>query len=338
MQKEELPAALVEKDQAQEMEAKACELKAKAEALKAEAEVLKARASEIEAEAEKVRVECAETEANAAKIKAKISEIKGLIARKVREDSRERSFLTAEDIIISLDDDLQYGRIDLNVIRTEMAAEEEYQDIKDVTTPTGLVFLYSDTYITADAAAAKSLVEEAKFMLASVIRRDSSEKTKLTPVGDIYAMAPDSEPAIIDAILKGMQTEERYTDIAFIKAANGDVYCHSEKYLVGSYAATLMLAEAGDHCATIAKTVRDDSRIYPATTNAANFQQKVYGVPYDGMEALITSMMRNPAYSDIKKMVHPATGGVHLYSDRHLTEDRAWAMMDWDEVGRANNP
>ena len=283
-------------------------------------------------------MEFGENEALEAELKAKAGEIKVLIGEKVRADSRDRSALTAEDIIVGLDDYLRHGRIDVNILLIEMVSEESYTDIHVITTDAGLVFVYSDAYITSDNATAKSLIEEAKYMLASVIRTDSLEKIRLTPVTEIYEMAPDSEPAIIDAVLKGMQTEERYADITTIVADNGDVYYHSDKYLVDSYAVTLMLAETGDHCATIAQTVRSDSRIYPTTTNASNFQQQVYGVPCDDLEAIIVNMLRKTEYSDIKKMVHPVTGGVHFYSDRYIGEEQAWAIMDWDEVGRANNP
>ena len=308
-------------------------------AVKEQPEEMEAKAPVTEDEADKVSVEFDENEAAlAAELKAKAEEIKVLIAEKVRQDSKESLALTPEDIIIDLDDYLRYGRIDVNALLAEMASDERYLDIKSITTETGLLYVFSDSYIDPDNAVAKSLIEEAKYMLASVIRADSLEKVKLTPAGDIYAMAPDSEPAIIDAILKGMQTEERYSDLKTITAANGDLYYHSDKHLAGSYAATLLLAEAGDHCATIAQTVREDSQLYPTTTNAANFTNPVYGVPPDELEAAVALMMRKPEYSDIKKMVHPETGAVHLYSDRFLGEEQAWAIMDWDEVGRANNP
>jgi hypothetical protein len=332
MQKAEPAAGTVQKDQTEELKVKAGRLKAKAEELKAKAE-------EMEAEAEEIRVRFEETEAQAAKIKAKIAELKTILAKKVRGDSQERSALTPEDIIADLDDDLRYGRVAISAILTEMAAEEGYGDIKTLTTASGLVFVYSDIYITADDAAAKSLVEEAKIMLARAIREDSMAKVKLTPVGDIYAMAPDTDPAIIDALLKGMQTEARFSDIKTVTAANGDVYFHSDKYLVGTYAATLLMAMAGDHCATIAAIVRQESNIYPRTTNVVMFRsQQLYGFPPHDLEAIIADMLGKPDYGDIKKIVHPTTGAVHLYSDRYITADRAWAMMDWEEVGRANNP
>jgi hypothetical protein len=290
-------------------------------------------------QAEKLRVEFEETEANAAKMRAKAEEIKARIAEKVREDSQALSVLTPEDAIADLDDYLRHGRIEISVILTEMAADDRYMDIKTLTTVTGLVFVHSDTYITSDDAAAKSLVEEAKFMLASSIRTDSRHNITLTPVSDLYAQAPDTDPTIIDALLKGMRTESRYADIKTVTASNGDVYFHSNKYLVDSYASTLLMVMAGDYSATIAETVREESRIYPRTTNVTIFRdQQVYGIPPHDLDVIIDEALRKPEYSDLQKIVHPSTGAVHLYSDRYIAEASAWAMMDWEEVGRANNP
>jgi len=284
-------------------------------------------------------VEFEDAEANTAKLKAKAEEIKARIAEKVRGDSQEYSALTPEDILVELDDYLRFGRMDISAILTEMGTDDSYTDIKVITTATGLIFVFSDSYIDSDDAAAKSLVEEAKFMLASTIRADSRHNVKLTPVGDLYAQAPETDPTIIDALLNGMRAEERYADIQTVTDADGNVYFHSDRYLVNSYAVTLLMAMAGDHSATIVETVRDESKIYPRTTNVKIFrEQNVYGIPPDDLETVINDVLRRTDYSDIKKIVHPSTGAVHLYSDRYIEEARAWAMMDWEEVGRANNP
>ncbi|MHB8773456.1 MAG: hypothetical protein ACYC7J_20895 [Syntrophales bacterium] len=308
------------------------ELKAKADKLRAQADELKARAEEMEAKALALKAQADELKARAEGMKARIAE-------QARGDSRERAALTPEDVLAELDDDLRYGRTAVSAVLAEMAAEERYQDIKTIRTATGLVFVYSDTYLTADDAAAKSLVEEAKCALASAIRTDSRDNVKLTPVGALYALAPDADRTITDTLLELMQAEARFADIRKVTASNGDVYFHSDKYLVGSYAGTLLLAMAGDHCATIAGTVREESRIYPRTTNVAIFrEQQVYGIPPGDLEAIIAETLRQPEYADLRKIVHPATGAVHLYSSQFISDDRAWAMMDWEEVGRAENP
>ena len=271
-------------------------------------------------------------------IKAKREAVKALIAERVREDSRGHA-LTYEDVLIGLDLDLRYGKIVLAEVLGEMAAEEPYLDIVTITTVTGLVFVYSGSSIPEDEAMAKSVVEEAKYILANAIRYDSLEKVRLTPVGEIYAMAPDADPAIIDVLLIGMPSEPRYADIKKAVAANGAVYYHSDTYLTESYAATLMLAMAGDHLVTIAETIREESRIYPRTTNVAIFRdQQVYGIPAADLDTVLWNLVRKPEYADINRIVHPVTRAIHMYSSTYISDDSAWAMMDWEEVGRANNP
>jgi hypothetical protein len=290
-------------------------------------------------ENEEIRTQFVVSEEIAAQLRAKTEEIKAALAHKVREDSREQSALSPEEDLIALDDDLRYGRIDLSAALAEMALDERYQDIRTITTTTGLIFVYSADCIAADDAAAKSLVEEAKFMLAQTIRVNSYQHVKLTPVEDIHAMAPDTEPAIIDIILKGMAQEPRYADIKKVTSAAGDVYYHSEKYMVDSYAATLLLSMAGDHCYTLAEKVRDESRIYPRATKVDFFHnEQLFGIPRADLGAVVEETLAKPEYSDIKKVVHPTTGAVYLYSERYLEEQQAWAQMDWLEVGLANNP
>jgi hypothetical protein len=341
MQNVKPAAEPAEQDQAEELKAEFGPPEEKSD----QAEEMKADAGEEEA-SEEIRAHFLVSEENtavldeiAAELKAKTEEIQAAIAEKVRKDSEEHSSLTYEEDIIALDDDLRYGKINLSAVLAEMAIDERYKDIITITTATGLIFVYSADFIASDDAAAKSLVEEAKFMLANTIRVDSYQNTKLTPVGDIYAMAPDTEPAIIDVILKGMAQDARYADIKSLTAATGDVYYHSDKYMVDSYAATLLLAMAGDHCNTIAEKVREESRVYPRATNANSFHnQQLFGIPRHDLEAVIAETLRKPEYSDIKMVVHPATGAVYLYSERYLQEDQALAQMEWQEVGIFNNP
>ncbi len=267
----------------------------------------------------------------------KAAEIKAKVAEQVREDSA-KSLLTADLVIVRLDNLLLYGAIDLVALLGEMSAEEPYADIKAITTGTGLVFAFSDRYITPDDAAIKAVVEEGKAIIAGKIRGDSQNEEKLTPLDAIYGLAPDTEREIIDALLKEMQTEERFADLKTVNVSTGEAYFHSDIYLRGSYAVTLLMAMEGDHSATIAKTVRNDSQIYPRTTNTAIFRrEELFGIPAGELDAAIAATLRKPECADIKKIVHPETGGVHLYSDRYIRDDVAWAMMEWDEVGRFHN-
>lgn len=343
MQKEESAAVPAAEDLAGGIRGGAGEAQGEAPGLQpmsgAQADGFEAPAAEVAEPRDEVRVRFEESEADLAAIKAKTEEIKEKIVAKVREESRNNSALTPEDDLVALDNYMRYGRLNVRDILEEMATDERYTDIIVITTASGLIFLYCASCIPEDQALAKSVVEEAKSMLAAAIRYDSLQSVKLTPVEDIYAMAPDTDVAIIDVLLKGMSSEARYADITKVTASSGAVYYHSESYLTGSYAATLLLAMGGDHCVTIAETIREESRIYPRTTNVAIFRdQAVYGVPPKDLETVLWNLVRKPEYSDIKRIVHPVTRAIHMYSDTYISEASAWAMMDWEEVGRANNP
>ncbi|MBJ6725576.1 hypothetical protein [Geomesophilobacter sediminis] len=267
-----------------------------------------------------------------------LGEVKAAVARTIRDSARERRTVSSVEDLAEWDDYLRYGQIEVRALLEEMAGEADYQDLKCLTTATGLVYFYSQTFLTEEEAARKGTVEEAKSIIAGAIRADSLEKVALTPIGDIYALAPGTGAGIVDALLDAMTHDRRYQDLKQVTAA-GEVYFHSDRYLVDNYAATLLLARAGDHRATIAETVREESRIYPRTTNAACFlDYKLYGIPPDELETVIRVMLGKPEFADIKRIVHPVTNAVHLYSERYIAAEHAWAMMDWEEVGRANNP
>ena len=268
--------------------------------------------------------------------KGQIEGIKARIAEKIRADAKSHAALTPSDIVFALVPDTLQGNI--TAILEEMAADDGYADIKAVITTSGSVYFFSKEYIPADEAIAKSLTEEVKDKMAEKVRCDSRYRAALTPVGALYALAPETEHEKIGALLKEMQTEARFADINEVTASNGDGYFHSDTYLSGNYAMILLRAAANDPCATIADTVRDYSRIHPRPTNCQLFQDKVFGIDPGELDAHIAETLRKPEFSDIKKMIHPSTGAVYLYSSQFLGGDQAWYIMDWEEVGRANNP
>ncbi len=260
-------------------------------------------------------------------------DIKAKIAETVRANARERAALTPLDAIVELAPDLP--RSNISNILTGMTAEEGYGDIRAVTTASELVFFYSETYIKVAEAAAKSLQEEVKFRIGEKVRADSRDNVTLTPVQDLYAqLGVDSNAFNPCEICQ----DARYADIKTVNAFTSGLYFYSDIYMSGNYALILARAAADSPCATIAETVRDASRIYPRPTNCQLFREKAFGIIPDNLEAIIAETLQKPEFSDIKKMVHPSTKAVYLYSSRYLPQDRAWEIMDWEEVGRQNNP
>ncbi len=260
-------------------------------------------------------------------------DLKAKIAGKVRADAQEHAALTPADALLALAPDLPEGEISAALM--EMVAEEDYRDIKAVTTASGLVFLYSEKYINVTEAAGKSLQEEVKFRIGQTVRADSRDSVSLTAVDALYVqLGWDTETSNPHAL----QEDARYADIRTVTASTGQVYFYSDVHMSANYALILARAAANDPCATIADTVRDASRIYPRPTNCQLFREKAFGINPDDLAATIAVIQQKPEYADIKKMVHPSTGAVYLYSDQFMGEEQAWEIMDWEEVGRLENP
>lgn len=282
--------------------------------------------------AEKILVEPAPEAAE----KDQVDAIKARIAGKVRADAKEHAALTLSDTVFAMIPDSRQGSI--TAILEEMAADDRYGDIKAVPTPSGRFYFFSTTYIPVGEAIAKSRTDEVKDKMAEKVRGDSRNRVALTPAGDLYALTPETEQARVAALQNEMQTESRYADIHKVTASNGDDYFYSDIYLSDNYAKILLRVMANDPCAAIAETVRDASRIYPKPTNWLLFKEEVFGIDPGVLEDTIAETMRKPEYDDIKKMVHPSTGAVYLYSSQYMNEGQVWTMIDWIEVGEKNNP
>ena len=265
-----------------------------------------------------------------------VGEIKEAMAERIRADAKERSAMTLAETVFALVPDSR--RNDISAMLGEMAADDRYADIKAVVTDSGTVFFFSKRHIAEEQAFPRSRIEEAKFLIAEKVRADSRDRVELTPAGDLHALSGETKAETIDAVLTEMQTDERYADIRKVTAANGNVFLHSERHVSSGYAVLLKRAAAGDPCATIADTVRDESRTYPRATKVLLFEEKVFGIAPGELEGAIAEISRREEFDDIKKLVHPTTGGVYLYSSRHMVEALAVASMDWEEVGKADNP
>jgi hypothetical protein len=281
----------------------------------------------------------AETAAEAAETREAGSGAEALeaaMAEMIRSEARERSAMTLAETVFAAVPAPWKGQI--TAMLEEMAADPRYADIKAVTTASGKVFFFSKDHIREDEAFPRSRIEEAKSLLADKVRADSREREALTPEGDLHGLSPDTAPGKIEAVLAEMEADERYVDIRRISAAGGAVFFHSDRHLSGGYAVLLIRAAGNDRCATVVETVREDSRIYPRPTNTRIFEQPVFGIGASELEGVIEEILGRAEFTDIRRLVHPDTGRVYLYSDRHLTQAHAFALMDWEEVGKDNSP
>lgn len=261
--------------------------------------------------------------------------LKARIAEKVRADSTERKALTSEFAIRALEPELPRER--LSALLAEMGSEDRYGDIKAIVTPSGRIYLFSEAQLVWIEASDQARNEEAKIAIVQQIRADS-RRTALTAAADLEPLFPTADPEERDRLVAELRADPRFADIGVVTGPKGETYYHSDLYLSGSYAGIQMRAKLDDPLWAIAAFVRERSRIMPTPTKLSLFEEPVFGIDPAKLSAFVDEVLKKPEYADLKKMVHPTTGAIYLYSEKYLEAKRAFFIMDWDEVGAAQNP
>ena len=269
-------------------------------------------------------------------LSGQVAEVKAKLAHTVRKNARRRGSLTAGQILKILAKDLPTEV--QQTLLSEMLQETVYGDIKTIVTPSGQLFLYSLTHMTPMEADAKGHLEEVKYVIAERIRRDSRAATALTPLGSLYGLWSELKTMQVCSIINEMQTQGCYGDLKTISAASGEMYLYSERHITERYAALLVRAAVNDACQMIAHTVREESRIFPKPTKIGTFTSHVFGIPATSLQPCIIRVLNKPEFSDIRKLVHPETEAVYLYSNMYMNEEHAFSVMKWLEEGSGLQP
>ena len=264
-----------------------------------------------------------------------VAEVKSKLAHTVRSNAKRHSALTPVHITTVLAKHLPLHK--QQSLLPEMADDRHYSDIKTITTPSGQIFLYSLAHIPPMEAVAKAHIEEVKHVIGEKVRRDSRVGIALTPLSALYALWPGIKPVKICSILNEMQTRPCYRDLKTVSACSGELYLYCDIHITEKYAALLARAAVNDACTTIADTVREESRIYPRPTKVSLFNSQVFGIPSGSLQPCIVRVLNRPEFTDIRKLVHPSTEAVYLYSNLHMNEEHAFSVMNWLE-GCANAP
>ncbi|MFC1957322.1 hypothetical protein ACFLX0_00685 [Chloroflexota bacterium] len=257
------------------------------------------------------------------------------IAEKVRADSQNLTRLTSADTANLLLVDLEADNVAVNL--TDMQKDKRYQDIKSVVASTGTVYLYSETYITESQAGILAQTEDIKTRVAGKVREDSQNLAKVTAIDSFGTADPVLEIGKVKVSLADMEKDDRYQDIKSVVASTGAVYLFSETYITNNYADILVRAEVNDPCATIAATVRDESRIYPRPTAIEYFNNPIFNINPEELEEHLTDTLERPDFKDIK-LINASTGARYLYSNLYMNDDYARSLVEWVEVGEEENP
>lgn len=263
------------------------------------------------------------------------TEIEMRIAEKVRGDSQNLVSLVSADTINKLLSELDEDGPVVNL--ADMQMDERFQDIESVVALDGAIYLYSSKYITESQAEILVQTEDIKPMIAEKVRDNSKNFNKLTGIDSLFTEGPALETEKIKAALADMQEDDSYRDIKPIFASTGALYLYSDTHITDSYASILARAEANDPCATIASTVRDESRIYPRPTSVELFKESVFNIDPVELETHVTRTIERQEFKDIK-MISVSTGVHYLYSDLYMNEAHARSLAEWEEVEQYDNP
>jgi hypothetical protein len=263
------------------------------------------------------------------------SGLKTRVAERVRADSRDRGKLTAEPDVTALVPELQPA--ELRELLHEMGSDASHEDIKAIVAPEGRVYLYSERHLAMIEAQDRAHEEEAKLAIADRIRADSS-RIVLTAAADLEPLVPFEEPGRRAAFFEELRADPRFEDVQVVTGPNGEISYRSDRFLSGNYGTIMMRAQANQPCGTVAELVRDRSRLMPAPTKLETFHDPVFRIDPASLDGVVEELFRREEFADVKKVVHPRTRAVYLYSDQFLDEKQAVWMVDWEEVGRLRNP
>lgn len=262
-------------------------------------------------------------------VKQQVAEVMAKLAHTVRSNSKKHGSLTAGEMLTLLAKDLPESIH--KAVRARMPNDAAYRDIKTIMTSSRQTFFYSLAHMSATDAEAKGRIEEMKHIIAEKIRRDSRVTISLTPLNAIYALWPEMRTVKICSIMNEMQAQECYRDVKTVSACSGALYLYSDRHITDKYAVLLARTAVNDTCTAIAHTVREESRIYPRPINITAFTSQVFGIPPASLEPCIVRVLNHPEFTDIRKLIHPETHAVYLYSKQYMKEDHAFSVMKWME-------
>ncbi len=268
-------------------------------------------------------------------VSGQAAEVKAKLIHNVRRNSKRYGVLTSSHILTVLAHDLP---ADSHHPLLESISHDPFcSDIRTLLTPSGQLFFYSIAHMSSEDAATKVQLEEVKLTMAERIRRDSRIATALTPLCTMFAQFPEITPVKVCSMLNEMQTQTHYRDIKTVSSTSGELYLYCDAHITEKYATMLVKSAVSDACQTIVDTVREESRLYPRPTKVSAFASQVYGIPPTTLHPCIVRVLNSTEYADIRKLVHPETEAEYLYSNLHMTEEQAVALMKWMEDGRKPN-
>jgi len=177
---------------------------------------------------------------NQAEILARVEDVNTRVAEKVREDSRNLAKLTGVDSLGTLLPELEVDKIKANL--KDMEKDDRYHDIKSVIASTGVVYLYSDLYITRNYAdiLVRAEANDPCATIAATVRDEARIYPRATKIEVFNNPVFNIDPDKLEGHLTITLERPEYNDIKRIYASTGALYLYSDLYINEDYARSLI--------------------------------------------------------------------------------------------------
>lgn len=179
------------------------------------------------------------TDSNAEQL-VQITEMKANIAEQVREYSRDQAKVTCLNPFPEDENQADIERV--KKVISELEIDDQYTDIHCVEGSSGVLYLYSDDYLSDSYAKTLIMVEEndPQTMIAGAVRDESRLYPRPTNIeqflNPIYNINREELLAHVDDLMN----REDFEDIKLIEASTGTRYLYSSHYMDDRYARTLV--------------------------------------------------------------------------------------------------
>ncbi len=166
--------------------------------------------------------------------------------------------------------------------------------------------------------------------------RDKSARGEITTLDEIKDKEFDLTDQEFENKLEILKTDDKYEDIRVLSGKEGR-YIFSDEDMTLKYAKLMAQIEENDVKGLIAKTVREDSKIYPRPTDTTIFNKSPFYLKDEVLLNVIEQMKDEKEYQDIQE-VEASNGALYLFSNDHMEKDHAIALTEWVEVIRKETP
>ena len=176
----------------------------------------------------------------------RIEEILVATSQKVRKDSKEGVLLTRFDSFMDVLPEMESSEFQRYI--DTILADERFEDIRSLTGPTDIDYLFSETFITESYARilARTEIDNPCLCIAETVREESRLYPRPTN-GNLFRVKPfNMATEDIAAYIEQTQSQPEYADIQCFRASTGTPYLFSTRHMNEKLARPLAETEEVD--------------------------------------------------------------------------------------------